>query len=183
MRSFKSIFLFAAIGAFLFTCDDAPEGIQSALFDDTGVSQPELDLSFTFRNDVNNQLNPALTQNSTANWGERIYFDAIITNNLEESVSDVQLVIVNTDNTSLVSNWNTDMLSFRFISQFGSAVPDTYWCFNCNTSNEIYLGRTWVETSLFGSGTATVTINMRITFSYQGSFVSQDVTHAFTIFQ
>ena len=93
MRSLKSIFLFATIGAFLVTCEDAPEGIQNALFDETSGTQPELDLSFTFRTDVNNLIDVSKDQNGVPNWSERIYFDTIVTNRLEESVSDVQLTI------------------------------------------------------------------------------------------
>lgn len=182
MRSLKSIFLFATIGAFLVTCEDAPEGIQNALFDETSGTQPELDLSFTFRTDVNNLIDVSKDQNGVPNWSERIYFDTIVTNRLEESVSDVQLTITGVDNSSLITSFNTDVLNFGFISQFGSAVPDRYWCFFCNEPNEIYLGRTWVTTSLSGFGTSSVTINLRITFTYQGNFVSQDATHTFTIF-
>jgi hypothetical protein len=167
---------------FFITCKESPEGIQNALFDETGGNQPELDLSFTFRNDVNNQLSVIQNQNGIPNWSERIYFDTIITNRLENSVSDVQLQIVGVDNSSFITDWNTDVLNFGFISTFDSAVPDRYWCFFCNEPNEQYLGRTWVTASLFGSGTASATINMRITFSYDGSFVSQDVSHTFTIF-
>lgn len=182
MKKYKILLALFGIGVFMLSCDDSPEGIQNALFDESGVEQPELDLSFTFRNDVNNLLDNSKTLNGIPNWSERIYFDAIITNRLEESVSDVQLSITGVDNTSLVNNWNTDVLEFGFISRFDSAVPGTYWCFNCNESNEFYLGRTWVITSLSGSGTASVTINLRITFSYQGSFYSQDATHTFTVF-
>jgi len=182
MKSLKSLLLVIGIGMIFISCDEEPEGIQNALFDDIGSTSPELDLSFTFRNDVNNLIDPVKTQNGTANWSERIYFDALITNGLDDSVSDVELSITGVDNASLITDWNSAVLDFGFISRFDSAVPGTYWCFNCNEATEVYLGRTWVVTSLSGFGTSTVTINLRITFTYQGSFISQDLTHSFTIF-
>lgn len=182
MKRFKILFTIICLAILITSCEESPEGIQNALFDETGGDQPELDLSFTFRTDVNNLLDAGKTQNGIPNWSERIYFDTIISNRLEESVDDVTLVITGVDNTSLVSAFNTAVLDFGFISQFDSAVPDTYWCFFCNESNEVYLGRTWVTTSNSGVGTNSITINMRLSFTYQGNFISQDVTHTFTVF-
>ena len=182
ISSIRLIFIYLAIGVFFFTCENTPEGIQTALFDDTDVTEQELELSFALKNDVNNLLDITKAQNDIANWSERIYFDATILNGLEESISNVQLSIIGVDNSSLITNWNTKELSYGSLSPFNSAVPDTYFCYFCDTQYEVYLGHTWILTSFSGSGIKTVSINLRITYDYQGSFFTQDLTHDLTIF-
>ena len=182
MKRINLILLALFVSVSIISCEETPEGIQSALFDETGIVSPELQLTFSFRNDVNNVLDITKARNGVANWGERLYFDTTIRNTLEDDVSDVNLIITGADNTLNVVNWNRDVLNFGFINQFSSGVPDTYWCFFCNQSNEEYLGRTWIETSPSGFGTSSNTINIRITFTYQGNFYIQETTHTITIF-
>ncbi len=184
MKSLKTILLIVVAGLFAISCEDNPESIQGALFDEVerDGDAPELDLSFTFRTDINNTQNASRSENGIANWSERIYFDTRISNRLEETATDVRLIITDIDDNSLVPEYNTQVLSFGDIDSFNSAVPDRYWCFFCNQSNEVYLGTTWIDTNPALSTTASITIEMRITFTYDGRFESQDVTHTFTVF-
>ena len=182
MKIYTLFFMLFLVVSVNISCEEAPEGIQTTLFDETGVPDPELNLFMDFTIDINNIIDDNKNQNFQINWGERIFFDVAIQNLLEDVVEEVSLRFTGVSNSSLTRQYNTDLLQFGDIDVFQSRTPDTYWCFFCNESNEIYLGRTWVETSTTGFTTENITINMVISFRYNNAFYQQDVTHTFTVF-
>jgi len=160
---------------FLSGCEESPGGIENALF---GGPSQEVELTFSFVNDANNLLDNSKSGNEVPNWGEEIYFDAVVRNNLDEEIQNVRLSIIGVDDLSKVNSWDENPLTFGSIPSSGQAEPSTFWF----SETVPYLGRTRIKTSASGFGTSLVNINLRLSFTYNREEIEKDIIHTITIF-
>ncbi|MBO6792339.1 MAG: hypothetical protein JJ895_00420 [Balneolaceae bacterium] len=177
----KSVFLLG-IYVLVVQCEKSPEGIYNALFDDIAAEDIALSLSMNVTKDIQLHGDSAKENNSMANWGELIYFEAKIGNPLPESVSDVELEIVGVNNASHIVDWHNRRLDYDVINPFTSSNPDEYLCLLCGELNEVYLGHTWVEITETNFGTSSITLDIQISFDFRETEYTQETTHTFTIF-
>jgi hypothetical protein len=178
----RKTFLLFGIYFLLVQCEQTPEGIHRALFDDIAAQDIQLQLSMPITTDVLLEGDPAKANNGMANWGELVYFDATLGNPLPEAVSDVELEILGVNNATHIVDWYDDRLDYGVINSFSSRAPDEYLCLLCNDPEEIYLGRTWVEINSNNSGTSSITLDIKITFDFREDTYEQITSHTFTIF-
>lgn len=181
-KSIKKICVLFGITMLLMQCEETPEGIQRALFDDIAAQDIKLQLSMPIITDVSLTGNDSKANNGMANWGEVVYFDATLGNPLPESVSDVELEILGVNNTTHIVDWYDDRLDYGVILPYTSQAPEDYLCLLCNDPEEIYLGRTWVEINANNLGTSSITLDIQITFDFRETEFVQMATHTFTIF-
>lgn len=111
----RSLYLFAIIGISLISCEDAPEGIQNALFDEvseSGFIQPAFSITITY--DDNN--------NRSLNWGEFVGFDFYMTNNNELPFTDISITF-NGASESVFANFDNEPSSLSIVPSFSSKSP------------------------------------------------------------
>ena len=173
MKFFKLLPLLPILVLFALTCEEAPEGIQDTLFGDTGTSAPQLDffVQQSFDGD----------QNSSINWDEMIGIDVTVSNLLDDFVRNVNIEIVDIDDSDFISEYSEDVRSVSFLSSLDSALPDGYWCYNCNTVSETRIGNFYFVTNS-GFGTESITVYFEATFTYLGEEYDQKFERTFTIF-
>ena len=167
---------------FLIHCNESPQGIQNAFFEDNPTESPKVNLEFKFTSDTNNKIDNNKSFNGIPNWSERLYFDATISNTLDGIISDVKLLIKQVDSSRKIEAFSADTLYFGFILPSQSADPDTYWCISCSTDDEIYLGRTRVKAGNTISSTSSATLTLSIFFNYEDNQIEQEDIHTFNIY-
>lgn len=114
-KSINKLCVLFGITLLLMQCEETPEGIQRALFDDIAAQDIKLQLSMPIITDVSLTGNDPKANNGMANWGEVVYFDATLGNPLPESVSDVELEILGVNNTTHIVDWYDDRLDYGAI--------------------------------------------------------------------
>jgi Tfp pilus tip-associated adhesin PilY1 len=181
-NSYKILLLFSIFTVLLIHCNESPQGIQNAFFEDLPPESPKVNLAFNFTSDTNNKIDSTKSFNGIPNWSERLYFDATISNTLDGMIRDVKLLIKEVDSSRKIEAFSDDTLYFGSILPSQSADPDTYWCISCTTDDEIYLGRTWVKAGNTISSTSSATLTLSILFKYEDNQLAQEVSHTFNIY-
>jgi hypothetical protein len=175
--------LFALIGTFLITCEDAPEGIQNALFDEVGKSgfiEPTFSITITY--DGNN--------NRSVNWEEFVGFDFYVTNNNELPFTDISITF-NGASESVFANFDNDPSSLSIVPSFSSKRPDSYaWCYNESTNTfvncfsevyDIYIGSFFFITNN-SFGTQSINLDFDISYTYENESYEASHQEFVTIF-
>lgn len=155
------------------SCEDAPEGIQGALFDDESSQLTPLSVTFSLTYDSNS--------NGVVNWNEVVGYDVYVRNTLPSIINSVVIEITGVSQSSSISEYSTETREITFITSSSTKKSDTYWCYDCNTASEIYIGNFYIVTE-FGSGTSSLTVNYDITFDYEGNEYTQTFNQSVTIF-
>lgn len=169
--SFLYLSIFIVIG--VISCEDAPEGIQAALFDETGTNTPALSFSASISYDTGG--------NFLANWDELVGIDVQVTNNLDNLVTDIEIQLIDFQESSNVVEFPSETREISFLSQFSTVTPQNYWCFNCNEFNEIRIGNFYFVTTP-GSGNADMTLTFRASFDYEDNEYEQEFQRVISVF-
>lgn len=179
----RSLYLFAIIGISLISCEDAPEGIQNALFDEvseSGFIQPAFSITITY--DDNN--------NKSVNWDEIVGFDFYMTNNNEHPFTDISITF-NGASESVFTNYDNGPRSLLEVPSFSSKRPDSYaWCYNQTTNSfvncfseayDIYIGSFFFITNN-SFGTQSITLDFDISYTYENETYETSHQESVTIF-
>lgn len=179
----RSLYLFTIIGISLISCEDAPEGIQNALFDEvseSGFIEPTFSITITY--DDNN--------NRSVNWDEFVGFDFYMTNNNELPFSDISITF-NGASESVFTNYDNDPSSLSVVPGFSSKRPDSFaWCYNQTTNSfvncfseayDIYIGSFFFITNN-SFGTRSVNLNFNISYTYENVAYETTYQESITIF-
>ncbi|MFW5707176.1 MAG: hypothetical protein ACOCX0_01185 [Bacteroidota bacterium] len=131
--------LFAFAGLFFSllifnSCENDNDLAEQLLYGSENGSGPTIDISLDMVNAW------YLTE------GNIIYgLDVTILNQNDEMISDVYVELTSVSPTSDVAEISSaDIRYINSIPAYGSAIPDNYWCFDCGTAYEVYIGHFYV---------------------------------------
>lgn len=173
IKMIKQVTILLLLVIFISSCEDAPEGIQGALFDDESSQLAQLSVSFSRTYDSNS--------NGVVNWDEVVGYDVYVTNTLPSIINGVVIEITGVSQSSYISEYSTDTKQIPFIISSGTKKSDNYWCFDCNTVSEVYIGNFYIVTES-NSGSASLTVTYAITFNYEGEEYTQTFNQSVSIF-
>jgi len=179
--------LFISLGL-ITSCNDQKENITNAMFIDDGSGGgggggggSDTDLNYSpqlvYDADINDFLN---RDDGSAEWNEIVGFDFYVQNTNSSTISNVSVQISSVSPSSYVSEYTTDPAQIEFISAFSQQRMDNYWCFNCDTEDEIRIGNFYIVT-IDGNGRVDLTINYSITYTLDGNFNSETYSQTIEI--
>ena len=192
MKYLRSLILFSVLGLAVFSCEEAPEDIQSTLFDDVGGSggggenedgfyDPSYYFDFTYDSGEDGEIN----------YNEIFGFDFYV-ENYENSLPlyNVNVTINSVTPSTYITFYDGEPGTISVIYSGSSEKPTNYaWCYNnsisdfvnCyNSSYDIYLGSFVIQTGS-GSFDSDININFSISFTYGGVYYTRTYTETVTI--
>lgn len=173
--------------ALITSCNDQKENIVNAMFVDDGSGGGgngggvDTDLNYnvqiSYDADVNDYLN---RDDGSAEWNEIVGFDFYVQNPNNTSINNVSVQISSFSPSTIISDYTTDAASIELISAFSQRRLDNYWCFNCDTADEIRIGNFYIVTP-DGNNSLDLTINYNITYTREGVFNSETYSQTIEI--
>lgn len=148
--------VFLAVSA----CEEEPENITGIVFDtESGSVSDDVFVNVSLTYDTNG--------NRIANWGEDVGLDAQVRNRSNQLIRNVTIQIESVTPTNVRNDFDASVKSLGTIGAGLTVGPTTYWCFNCNTATEIYLGNFYISMSS-SSGTVSSTVVFRVNYTDGG---------------
>ena len=163
----------------MLSCEEyEPESITNALFDNEGSSQMAPEIT------VDNILTYDANSNGYIEWGEAVGFDIYIQNLSETEIQDISIFI--NEITPAYNYYSHESIEapvyIDFVSPYGSQKSEQYWCFNCGTIDEIYVGNFVFQVTESNTGTAYLELDIHVEYYQNNSFYSSDVTKSISIY-
>lgn len=106
--------------------------------------------------------------------------DISITNNSEDPLTDVSVSIIEVNPFSDWSDYSSDSRLIGTIAPGSTSEPENYWCYNCNTIDEVYIGHFWVDTYSYISSGNNMEVVFSIEYSYNGDVNTIEQTRSFS---
>lgn len=188
----KNLFLYLTIVTLSFGlitgCNDQEENITNAMFVDDGRSGggnngggSDTDLNYTVQLSYDADLNDYLNRDDgRAEWNEIVGFDFYIQNPNSSTINDVSVQISSFSPSGLIPDYTADPATISFISAFSQRRMDNYWCFNCDTADEIRIGNFYIVTP-DGNSSVDLTINYYVTYTKEGVFNAETYSQTIEI--
>ena len=107
-------------------------------------------------------------------------FDVESSNPTTASFPSLLLEITSVQPSNQVSEFSDAPRAIQNLSAGGSAIPDAYWCFDCNTADEVRIGNFYLVTTPTTSG-ASFTIAMRVEGVYGGNTYQRTFNYPMTV--
>lgn len=155
-RHFSPLFLIIAL-LFVFTaCDNEDEAAESLLYSNNLTPAVSIDM-------ILSRVNAWELNNGNVIYG----LDVSILNMNSVAVFDVYIEMISVSPSSSVVEFSGSASNWRYIEEitaWGTKKPTGYWCFSCDTSNEIYVGNFYVELATYVSGGQTYEVRFDVDF-------------------
>lgn len=137
------ILLVVFVAMIVVSCDDQDPVAEALLYGNTGRPPVEIDLTMT-------SVDVWYLANGTFLYG----FDVRIHNPNRDTIRDLVVDIRNVKPAGDVMEVSDDddQLYIPYVAPSAFEYPDFYWCFDCGTIYEIYIGNFWIALEPYVSG-------------------------------
>lgn len=105
--------------------------------------------------------------------------DVSVTNNNDNPVTDVYITITEVSPYSDWAEYSTESKYISYIDSWSTEEPTEYWCYNCNTADEDYIGHFWVDTYSWVSNGSNIEVTFSIEFIHNGNQQTIEQTRSF----
>lgn len=107
-------------------------------------------------------------------------FDVESSNPTTVNIPSLSLEVSSIQPAEQVDGFSLEPRTIQNLTPGGSAIPDTYWCFDCNTADEVRIGNFYLVTTPTTSG-ASFTIAMRVAGAYGGNTYERAFSFPMTV--